>query len=138
MPPHVVPPHVAPPARHAARASRRPRLAPPIVGVTPRFACPRLACSCPRMRLPYPRRSFVWTPHGLLWRREGSNAHGQKLWASSTLSAIFWLNVPGLAEEDKPEWFNDVRAPARATSRAGPPPERAPQARAPSARSKPC
>jgi tetratricopeptide (TPR) repeat protein len=33
--------------------------------------------------------------------------NGTNLWASSTLSAIFWLNVPGGAPEERPEWFND-------------------------------
>jgi len=45
-------------------------------------------------------------------KTEGNNPHGQKLWASSTLSAIFWLNVPskegGVPAEEHPEWFHDA------------------------------
>lgn len=37
-----------------------------------------------------------------------TNAQGTNLWASSMLSAIFWLNVPGGKVEDQPTWFNDV------------------------------
>jgi len=36
-----------------------------------------------------------------------TNAQGTNLWASSMLSAIFWLNVPGGKKEDQPSWFND-------------------------------
>lgn len=36
-----------------------------------------------------------------------TNAQGTNLWASSMLSAIFWLNVPGGKKEDHPSWFND-------------------------------
>lgn len=36
-----------------------------------------------------------------------STQHGKNVWASSMLSAIFWLNVPGGKPEDQPEWFND-------------------------------
>ena len=43
---------------------------------------------------------------------DGSNPQALKLWATSTLSAIFWLNVPptdgGMKAEEHPEWFNDV------------------------------
>jgi len=45
-------------------------------------------------------------------KTEGAAANSRKLWASSTLSAIFWLNVPqkegGLPVEEHPEWFHDV------------------------------
>jgi len=37
----------------------------------------------------------------------GNNPQGKNLWASSMLSAIFWLNVPGGKAEDQPAWFND-------------------------------
>ena len=37
----------------------------------------------------------------------GNNPQGKNLWASSMLSAIFWLNVPGGKPEDQPAWFAD-------------------------------
>jgi len=37
----------------------------------------------------------------------GANPHGKNLWASSALSAVFWLNVPGGTREEQPDWFND-------------------------------
>ena len=40
-------------------------------------------------------------------KTQGNNVHGKNLWASSALSAIFWLNMPGGKAEDQPDWFND-------------------------------
>jgi len=37
----------------------------------------------------------------------GNNPQGKNLWASSMLSAIFWLNVPGTKPEEQPAWFAD-------------------------------
>ena len=76
-------------------------------GAAARLLCAAALCGC-SVRL----TAVTALDCARLLRREGAAANSRKLWASSTLSAIFWLNVPqkegGLPVEEHPEWFHDV------------------------------